>query len=209
MGKVFEIKHPIIQHKLTQLREKETRTCDFRRLCDEIGVFLGYEALKDIKMLDKKIETPITFTLGKMIEEEKITLVVILRAGLGMLNGLLEVIPGARVGHIGLYRDENTLEIVEYFSKLPSGIENTKVMLLDPMIATGGSIIDSINILKEKGVSDITVLSLISSPEGLNKITTKFDDINIYTAAIDDRLNEKGYIVPGLGDAGDRIFGTH
>ena len=123
--------------------------------------------------------------------------------------GFLEVIPSAKVGHIGLYRDENTLEIVEYFSKLPSGIENTKVMLLDPMIATGGSIIDSINILKAKGVKDINVLSLISSPEGLNKITTKFDDINIYTMTIDDKLNEKGYIVPGLGDAGDRIFGTH
>lgn len=209
MKNVFEIKHPIIQHKLTQLRSKETRTCDFRKLCDEIGVFLGYEALKDIKMLDKGIETPITFTSGKMIEEENITFVVILRAGLGMLNGILEVIPSAKVGHIGLYRDENTLEIVEYFSKLPNGIENTKVMLLDPMIATGGSIIDSINILKAKGVKDINVLSLISSPEGLNKITTKFDDINIYTAAIDDKLNEKGYIVPGLGDAGDRIFGTH
>ncbi|BAK81669.1 uracil phosphoribosyltransferase [Candidatus Arthromitus sp. SFB-rat-Yit] len=209
MKNIFEINHPMIQHKLTQLRNKETSTSDFRRLCNEIGIFLGYEALKDIEVLEKNIETPITSMRGKYIDEEKITFVVILRAGLGMLNGILEVVPNARIGHIGLYRDESTLEIVEYFSKLPTGIENTKVMLLDPMIATGGSIIDSINILKGKGVKDITVLSLISSPEGLSKITSKFNDVNIYTAAIDERLNEKGYIVPGLGDAGDRIFGTH
>lgn len=209
MGKVVEVKHPIITHKLTQLRNKDTKTCNFRTLCDEIAIFLGYEAFRDIELLDENIQTPITSMVGKKIQEENITFVVILRAGLGMLNGLLEIIPNARVGHIGLYRDEDTLKTVEYFSKLPSGVENTKVVLLDPMIATGGSIIDSINILKGKGVKDITILSLISSPEGLEKITSKFDDVNIYTAAIDEKLNEKGYIVPGLGDAGDRIFGTH
>ena len=176
MENIFEINHPMIQHKLTQLRNKETSTSDFRRLCNEIGIFLGYEALKNIEVLEKNIETPITSMRGKYIDEEKITFVVILRAGLGMLNGILEVVPNARIGHIGLYRDESTLEIIEYFSKLPTGIENTKVMLLDPMIATGGSIIDSINILKGRGVKDITVLSLISSPEGLSKITSKFND---------------------------------
>lgn len=209
MGKIFEVQHPIIKHKLTQLRDKNTKTCDFRDLCNEIGIFLGYEALKDIEMIDEEIETPITSMVGKKIREENITLVVVLRAGLGMLNGILDMVPNAKVGHIGLYRDENTLEAVEYFSKLPENVESSKVMLLDPMIATGGSIVDSLNILKKKGVKDITVLSIISSPEGLEKIQGHFDDINIYTAAIDEKLNERGYIVPGLGDAGDRIFGTH
>ncbi len=209
MGKIFEAEHPLIKHKLTKLRDKNTKTCEFRELCNEIGLFLGYEALRDVKLINENIETPITSMVGKKIDEEAITFVVILRAGLGMLNGILESIPNARVGHIGLYRDEETLKTVEYFSKLPKGIENTKVMLLDPMIATGGSIIDSINILKNRGVKDITVLSLISSPEGLSKIRDMYEDVDIYTGAIDERLNEKGYIVPGLGDAGDRIFGTH
>lgn len=209
MGKIFEAQHPIIRHKLTQLRDKNTKTCKFRTLCNEIGLFLGYEALKDMEMVDQQIDTPITSMVGEKINEEKITLVVVLRAGLGMLNGLLEIIPNAKVGHIGLYRDENTLEAVEYFSKLPEDVGNTKVILLDPMIATGGSIVDSLNILKKNGVKDITVLSIISSPEGLEKIQNHFDDISIYTAAIDEKLNERGYIVPGLGDAGDRIFGTH
>lgn len=208
MGKVYEVKHPLITHKLSIMRDKNTNVSEFRNLCNDISIFLGYEALKDFEVVNEEIETPITKMNAKKINEENITLTVVLRAGLGMLDGLLKVLPKAKVGHIGLYRDETTLKAVEYFSKFPTNIENSCVMLLDPMIATGGSIVDSINILKRYGVKNIKVLSLIASPEGLQKIKDEFSDIDIYVAAIDENLNEKGYIVPGLGDAGDRIFGT-
>lgn len=209
MGKVFEINHPLVKHKLAIIRDKNADTATFRELCNDIGIFLGYEAIKEINVYDEEIETPISKTHVKKINEKEVVLVAVLRAGLGMMDGLLNIIPNAKVGHIGLYRDEETLKAVEYFKKLPEGIENSNVLLLDPMIATGGSIIDSIEILKKAGVKNIKVLSLIASPEGLKKINDKFDDVEIYVAAIDEKLNEKGYIVPGLGDAGDRIFGTN
>lgn len=209
MGKIYEIKHPLIQHKLSIIRDKNTQTFQFRNLCNEICIFLGYEALKDLSTYEEQIETPITSMKAVKIMEENITFVVILRAGLGMLNGLLEIIPNGKVGHIGLYRNEETLKAVEYFVKLPNNIENTSVILLDPMIATGGSIIDSIEILKKRNVKNIKVLSLLASPEGLKNINDKYDDIDIYVSAIDEKLNNNGYIVPGLGDAGDRIFGTY
>ena len=208
MGKVFEVVHPLIKHKLAVIRDKNTTNSKFRELCSDIAVLLGYEALKNFETHEEEVNTPITTTKVNKIVEEDIAFVIILRAGLGMLDGLLKMVPEAKIGHIGLYRNENTLEAVEYFSKLPKGIENKKVILLDPMIATGGSVVDSINMLKKEGVKDINILSLIASPEGIERITSKFSDVNIYVATIDEKLNEYGYIVPGLGDAGDRIFGT-
>mgnify|MGYP003369112030 FL=1 len=209
MGKIFEIKHALVSHKLVTMRNKDTKTFEFRNLCNDIGMFLGYEALENINTYDEEIETPISKMNVKKIDESEIVLVAILRAGLGMMDGLLKVVPNAKVGHIGLYRNEETLKAVEYFTKLPDGIENCNVFLLDPMIATGGSIIDSLKILRNLGAKNVKVLSLIASPEGLKKINDEFSDVDIYVAAIDERLNEKGYIVPGLGDAGDRIFGTN
>lgn len=208
MERVFEVKHSLINHKLAIIRDKNTKVSQFRELCSDIAILLGYEVLKNFPTYETSIDTPITSTKVNKIEEEDIAFVVILRAGLGMLDGLLKMVPGAKIGHIGLYRNEETLQAVEYFCKLPKEIENKKVMLLDPMIATGGSVVDSINLLKKSGVKDINVLSLIASPEGINRIQSSFDDVNIYVAAIDEKLNEHGYIVPGLGDAGDRIFGT-
>ena len=209
MGKVFEANHPLIKHKLSLIRDKKTEMYEFRKFCNDISVFLLYEAFRDFSVIDEKIDTPISTTIGKKILESKITFTVILRAGLGMLDGILEILPKAKVSHIGLYRDESTFKAVEYFSKFPKDISDTKVFLLDPMIATGGSIIDAITMLKDKNVKDITVLSLISSPQGIENIVNKFDDVDIYVASIDKGLNEKGYIIPGLGDAGDRIFGTN
>lgn len=208
MGKIFEIKHPLLTHKLAILRDKNTCISEFRKVCKDVSIFLSYEAFRDSNVFEEEICTPITSMRCKKIFEDKITFVAILRAGLGMLDGALEVFPKAKVGHIGLYRDEETLKPVEYFSKLPKCIENTEVVLLDPMIATGGSIINSINVLRNYGVKDIKIISLIASPEGLREITEKFSDVTIYVGAIDEKLNNKGYIVPGLGDVGDRIFGT-
>lgn len=209
MGKIFEIKHALVSHKLAVMRNKDTKTFEFRNLCNDIGMFLAYEALENVNVYDEEIETPISKMNVKKIDESKIVLVAILRAGLGMIDGILKVIPNAKVGHIGLYRNEETLKAVEYFTKLPEGIEISDVFLLDPMIATGGSVVDSLRNLKNLGAKNIKVLSLIASPEGLKRINDEFNDVDIYVAAIDEKLNEKGYIVPGLGDAGDRIFGTN
>lgn len=209
MGKIFEIKHALVSHKLAVMRNKDTKTFEFRNLCNDIGMFLAYEALENVNVYDEEIETPISKMNVKKIDESKIVLVAILRAGLGMIDGILKVIPNAKVGHIGLYRNEETLKAVEYFTKLPEGIEISDVFLLDPMIATGGSVVDSLRNLKNLGAKNIKVLSLIASPEGLKRINDEFSDVDIYVAAIDEKLNEKGYIVPGLGDAGDRIFGTN
>ena len=209
MGKIFEIKHVLVSHKLAVMRNKDTKTFEFRNLCNDIGMFLAYEALENVNVYDEEIETPISKMNVKKIDESKIVLVAILRAGLGMIDGILKVIPNAKVGHIGLYRNEETLKAVEYFTKLPEGIEISDVFLLDPMIATGGSVVDSLRNLKNLGAKNIKVLSLIASPEGLKRINDEFSDVDIYVAAIDEKLNEKGYIVPGLGDAGDRIFGTN
>lgn len=209
MGKIFEIKHALVSHKLAVMRNKDAKTFEFRNLCNDIGMFLAYEALENVNVYDEEIETPISKMNVKKIDESKIVLVAILRAGLGMIDGILKVIPNAKVGHIGLYRNEETLKAVEYFTKLPEGIEISDVFLLDPMIATGGSVVDSLRNLKNLGAKNIKVLSLIASPEGLKRINDEFSDVDIYVAAIDEKLNEKGYIVPGLGDAGDRIFGTN
>lgn len=208
MGKIFEIKHPLLIHKLSILRNKNTHISEFRKLCKDISIFLSYEAFRECSVFEEEIHTPITSMKCKKIHEDSITFVAILRAGLGMLDGVLEIFPMAKVGHIGLYRNEETLKPVEYFAKLPKFIEDTEVVLLDPMIATGGSIINSINVLKRYGVRNIKILSLIASSEGLKNITNEFGDVNIYVASIDEKLNERGYIVPGLGDVGDRIFGT-
>lgn len=208
MGKIFEVRHPLLTHKLSMMRNKETNFAIFRNLCREISVFLVYEALRDVDVYEEEINTPITSMKCQKVCEELITFVPILRAGLGMLDGALEVAPSAKVGHIGLYRDEETLKSVEYFSKFPKDMDKTEVILLDPMIATGGSMVDSIKILKKYGVKKIKVVGIIISPEGIDRIRNEFEDVDIYVASIDERLDEKGYIVPGLGDAGDRIFGT-
>ena len=208
MKNVIELNHPLIEHKLAILRDKNTSTKEFRELIKEISMFLCYEAMKDVKMYDTNIETPITKMKTKKLNENDFAFIPILRAGLGMLDGVITVMPIAKVGHIGMYRNEETYEPVNYFFKVPEGIEKREVILLDPMLATGGSACDAIELLKEKGVKKIKFLCIISAPEGLKKVTKEHPDVTIYTAHIDEKLNNNKYIVPGLGDAGDRIFGT-
>lgn len=208
MGEVFEIKHPLLTHKLSIMRDERTSFSEFRRLCKDISTFLVYESLRGMDVYEETINTPITSMKCQKVHEELITFVCILRAGLGMLDGALEVVSSAKVGHIGLYRDEETLKTVEYFSKFPKDIHKSEVVLLDPMIATGGSIVDSIRILKKHGVEKIKIVGVLASFEGIERIKKEYSDIDIYVACIDEKLNERGYIVPGLGDAGDRIFGT-
>lgn len=206
--KTIELKHPLIEHKLSILRDKKTGTKEFRELISEIAMFLCYEAMKDAELENIEIETPITkMKIGKL-NEDKYAFVPILRAGTGMLDGVISVIPNAKIGHIGMYRDEETFKPVDYFFKVPKDIENREVLILDPMLATGGSAIDAIELLKNKGVKKIKFLCIISAPEGLKLVEEKYPDVQIYTASIDERLNENKYIIPGLGDAGDRIFGT-
>ena len=206
---VVELNHPLIEHKLGLLRKKETGTKEFRELANEIGVFLCYKAMEDANLEDTEIETPICkMKIGKL-NEDKFAFVPILRAGMGILDGVISVIPNAKVGHIGMYRDDkNGHKPVNYFFKVPKGIEEKQVIILDPMLATGGSAIDAIDLLKEKGVKDIKFICIIAAPEGLKKVQEKHPDVKIYCAHIDEKLNEDAYIVPGLGDAGDRIFGT-
>lgn len=205
---VIELNHPLISHKLTILRNKETGTKEFREIIGEISSILCYEAMKDAKLQDIEIETPICKTTGKMLDEDKYAFVPILRAGTGMLDGLIQTMPNAKIGHIGMYRNEETLKPVKYFYKTPSDIQNREVIILDPMLATGGSGIDAITMIKESGAKKIKFLCIIAAPEGLEKMQEIHPDVDIYCATIDEKLNEKGYIVPGLGDAGDRIFGT-
>ena len=206
--KVEELKHPLIEHKLAILRDKKTGTKEFRELISEIASVLCYEAMKDVKLKKVKITTPIEeMEIGKL-EEDNYAFIPILRAGMGMLDGVLRVVPNAKIGHIGMYRDEETYQPVNYFFKVPKGIEKREVFLLDPMLATGGSAIDAIDLLKEKGVKKIKFLCIISAPEGIEAVTKKHPDVKIYTAHIDRELNNNKYICPGLGDAGDRIFGT-
>ena len=202
------LNHPLIEHKISILRRKDTSTKEFRELISELSMFLCYEALKDAELEEIKIETPITKTIGHQLNEKKYAFVPILRAGMGMIDGVLQVIPNAKIGHIGLYRNEETLEPVEYFCKLPKNIEEKTVIILDPMLATGGSGSEAISMLKKRGVKKIKFLSIIAAPEGLKKIHKDHPDVEIYAACKDSHLNEFGYIVPGLGDAGDRIFGT-
>ncbi len=206
--KPIKVEHPLIEHKLAILRNKKTGTKEFRELISEITLFLCYEAMKDAKLTEKEIETPITKTKVHVMNEKDYVFVPILRAGTGMIDGIVKMIPNAKIGHIGLYRNEETLKPVRYYYKMPKGIENKQVIIIDPMLATGGSGIDAITLLKEDGAKDIKFLSIIAAPEGLKKMQEAHPDVQIYCAAIDEKLNDVGYIVPGLGDAGDRIFGT-
>ena len=203
----IELNHPLIEHKLSILRDKNTGTKEFRELIEEIGMFLCYEAMKDAKLDKVEIETPITKMKAGKLNEDKYAFVPILRAGMGMLDGVISVIPNAKIGHIGMYRDEETFEPVNYFFKVPKDIEKREVIILDPMLATGGSALDAIELLKSKGVKKMKFLCIIAAPEGIKKVESKYPDVQIYCAHIDKKLNENKYIIPGLGDAGDRIFG--
>lgn len=202
------LNNPIIEHKLSIIRNKNTGTKEFREIITEIAIFLCYEAMKDAKLEEIEIETPLCKTKAKVLKEDNYAFVPILRAGTGMLDGLLQVIPNAKIGHIGLYRNEETLEPVKYYYKMPKDISNREILILDPMLATGGSAADTIKCLKEDGVKKIKFLSIISAPEGIKRLNEEYPDVELYTAAIDEKLNEHGYILPGLGDVGDRIFGT-
>lgn len=206
--KTIELKHPLIEHKLAILRNKKTGTKEFREIVSELATMLCYEAMKDAELYEEEIETPIEKTKVKKINENKYAFMPILRAGTGMLDGIINVMPNAKIGHIGMYRDEKTFKPTLYFFKVPKDIDKRQVIILDPMLATGGSGLDTIELLKEKGVKNIKFLCIIAAPEGLKKIEEKYPDVQIYCAKIDKKLNEKAYIVPGLGDAGDRIFGT-
>lgn len=207
-SKVTVIGHPLIQHKLSIMRDKETGSKDFRELLEEIAMLMCYEVTRDFQLEDVEIETPICITKAKMLTGKKVGIIPILRAGLGMVDGMLRLIPAAKVGHIGLYRDPVTLKPVEYYCKLPSDIQERDIIVTDPMLATGGSACDAINLLKNKGAKNIKLMCLIAAPEGIEAVRRTHPDVDIYVANIDEKLNEHGYIVPGLGDAGDRIFGT-
>ena len=207
-GNVTIFDHPLIQHKLSILRDKHTSSKDFRELVSEIAMLMCYEATRDLPLSDVEIETPICKTTVKHLAGKKLAVVPILRAGLGMVDGMLRLIPSARVGHIGLYRDETTLQPVEYFCKLPKDIDKRDVIVVDPMLATGGSCVDAVAQIKQRGPKSIRVMCLIAAPEGIEAFTKAHPDVHIYCAALDEKLNENCYIVPGLGDAGDRIFGT-
>ena len=205
---VHVIDHPLIQHKLTIMRMKETGTKDFRELLEEISMLMAYEITRDFPLKDVEIETPICKCKEKMLAGKKVGVVPILRAGLGMLNGVVNMIPAARVGHVGMYRDPKTLKPVEYYCKLPGDVAERTLVVGDPMLATGGSSSAALSLLKEKGAKHIILMCLVAAPEGVRVINHDHPDVPLYVAAIDEKLNEKGYIVPGLGDAGDRIFGT-
>ncbi len=207
--KFFLFDHPLIQHKISILRDKNTSTKEFRELVNELAMLMAYEVTRDLPLTEVEIETPIAKTKTKVLEGKKIALVPILRAGLGMVDGMLSIIPNAKVGHIGLYRDPNTLKPVEYYCKLPDDVQNREVILLDPMLATGGSAAAAITFLKERGISHIKFVCLISAPEGIAKLQSEHPDVPIFCAAKDERLNDHAYIIPGLGDAGDRLFGTN
>ena len=208
MGKFQVISHPLIQHKLSILRREDTSTKDFRELVNEIAMLMGYEVSRDLPLEEVEIQTPITKTTQKQLSGKKLAIVPILRAGIGMVDGLLSLVPAAKVGHIGMYRDEETLEPVEYLVKLPEDIDQRQIFVVDPMLATGGSAILAVNSLKRRGAANIKFVCLVAAPEGVKKLQEAHPDIDIYTASLDEKLNEHGYIVPGLGDAGDRLFGT-
>ncbi len=208
MSKVTIFDHPLIQHKIAILRSKETDRKTFRELIDEITMFMCYESLRDLPLEEVEIETPLVKTKCNMLKGEDIAVVPILRAGLGMVSGILNMVPNAAVGHIGLYRDEETLEPHEYYCKLPKKIDERQVILLDPMLATGGSAVAAIDFIKQRGGKNIKFMCLIASPQGMEVVTKAHPDVHVYCAHMDEGLNERGYIVPGLGDAGDRLFGT-
>ena len=208
MSKTVIMDHPLVQHKVSLLRNKNTGTKEFKELVSELAMLLCYEATRDLPTEEVEIETPIAVAKTHMLSGRKVALVPILRAGLGMVDGMLALIPAAKVGHIGMYRNEETLEPVEYYCKLPADIAEREVIVLDPMLATGGSASDAINQIKKRGAKHIKFIGLIAAPEGLKALHTNHPDVDIYVGALDEKLNEVGYIIPGLGDAGDRIFGT-
>lgn len=208
MAKVVVFDHPLIKHKLTFIRDKNTGSKEFRELVTEVSMLMGYEVTRDFPLEEIEIETPITTMKSEVISGKKVGLIPILRAGLGMVDGMLNLLPAARVGHIGLYRDPETLKPVEYYCKLPQDIEERELIVLDPMLATGGSAVAAIDFLKEKGATSIRLVCLIAAPEGVDAVKDAHPDVDIYVASLDERLNEHAYILPGLGDAGDRLFGT-
>ncbi|KIL43302.1 uracil phosphoribosyltransferase [Jeotgalibacillus campisalis] len=208
MGKVYVFEHPLIQHKLTHIRDEKTGTKEFRELVDEVATLMAFEITRDLPLEETDIHTPVSKAKGKVLSGKKLAIVPILRAGIGMVDGILKLIPAAKVGHVGLYRDPETLKPIEYYVKLPSDVEERDFILVDPMLATGGSAVEAINSLKKRGAKSIKFLCLVAAPEGVEEIQKEHADVDIYIAALDEKLNEKGYIVPGLGDAGDRLFGT-
>ena len=208
MSKVMIMDHPLIQHKIGIIRRQETGSKDFRQLISEIAMLMCYEATRDLKLTDVEIETPISKMTAKELAGKKLAVVPILRAGLGMVDGMLSMIPAAKVGHIGLYRNEETLEPVEYYCKLPKDCAEREVFVVDPMLATGGSATAAITMLKNKGVKKIRFMCIVAAPQGIERMQKEHPEVDLYVGALDDHLNETGYIVPGLGDAGDRIFGT-
>lgn len=208
MSKVYVFDHPLIQHKLSIMRKTETGPKEFRELLEEISMLMVYEVTRDLPTEDVEIETPICKTTVKMLAGKKLGIVPILRAGLGMVDGIVNMVPACRVGHIGLYRDPETLEPVEYYCKLPADAEERELIVLDPMLATGGSASDAITLIKRRGCKHIRLVNLIAAPEGIARVQKDHPDVDIYVAGLDSHLNDHGYIVPGLGDAGDRLFGT-
>lgn len=208
MANVYVLDHPLIQHKLTYIRDKNTGTKEFRELVDEVAMLMAFEITRNLSLHETTIDTPVTEAKTKVLAGKKIGLIPILRAGLGMVDGMLNLLPAAKVGHIGLYRDPETLKPVEYYIKLPSDIAERELIVMDPMLATGGSADDAIASLKKRGAKKIRLMCLVSAPEGVELIKKNHPDVDIYLAALDDRLDDKGYIVPGLGDAGDRLYGT-
>ena len=208
MSKVHVFDHPLIQHKLSYIRDARTGTKEFRELVDEVGMLMAYEVTRDLELQDVEIQTPVTKMTAKRLAGKKLAIVPILRAGLGMTDGVLSLVPAARVGHIGLNRDPETLEAVEYFAKMPQDIDERQIIVVDPMLATGASAIEAISSLKKRGAKSIRFMCLIAAPEGVEKMQEAHPDVDIYIAALDEKLNDKAYITPGLGDAGDRLFGT-
>lgn len=208
MSKVQVMDHPLIQHKMSYIRDENTSTKEFRELVDEVGMLMAYEVTRDLSLEDVTVKTPVQETTAKRLSGKKLGLVPILRAGLGMQEGILKLIPSARVGHIGLYRDPETLEAIEYYAKFPGDIEDRDIFVIDPMLATGASAVEAITAIKKHGATKIRFICLIAAPEGVEVLKEAHPDVDIYIAALDEKLNDKSYIVPGLGDAGDRLFGT-
>lgn len=208
MGRLYILDHPLIQHKLTYIRDKNTGTKEFRELVDEVALLMAYEITRNLPLEEVEVETPVTVCNAKVISGKKLGLIPILRAGIGMVDGVLSLIPAAKVGHVGLYRDPETLEPVEYYLKLPSDIHERELIVIDPMLATGGSAVAAITAIKNRGAKNVKLMCLVSAPQGIQRVQEAHPDVDIYVAAVDEGLNDHGYIVPGLGDAGDRLFGT-